>query len=130
MKKKYWLLLVATSTLAFFSCSKEEGYGGLAKINGKVYGYDVTSSGSIRAEGYVGEAKVYISKHGDPYYFDDVNTSYDGSFQFRFLNEGSYDLWVYSDCDTCTWKQKYEIKAVTVSSKKQTVLLPDFEIIF
>lgn len=130
MKNTSKLLLLSVLTASIISCSKDEGYGGLAKINGKVYGYDVTSSGTIRDEGYVGEAKVYISKHNDPYYFDAINTSYDGSYQFRFLNEGSYDLWVYSDCDTCTWKQKYEIKAVTISTKKQTVLLPNFEILF
>jgi hypothetical protein len=130
MKNKYLVVAVLLIAIGFYSCSKDEGYGGLGKISGKVYGYDVTSSGNIRAEGYMGEVKIYISEHNNPNYFDDINTSYDGSFQFRFLNKGSYDLWVYSDCDTCVWKQKYEIKAVDISSKKQAVTVEDFKIIF
>ena len=130
MKKKYLVVAVLLIAIGFYSCSKDEGYGGLAKISGKVYGYDVTSSGNIRAEGYMGEVKVYISEHNNPNYFDNVNSSYDGSFEFKYLNKGSYDLWAFSDCDTCVWKQKYEIKAVTISTKKQAVTVEDFKIIF
>jgi hypothetical protein len=130
MKKIYLVLAVLFIAISFYSCSKEEGYGGLGKISGKVYAYDITSAGNIRAQGYLGDTKVYISKHNNPTYFDDVNTSYDGSFEFKFLNKGSYDLWVYSDCDTCIWKQKYEIKAVDISTKKQSVTIEDFKIIF
>lgn len=116
--------------LLSLACKKDAGPGGLATIKGKVYGRDVTSSGNLKAEGYIGDVRVYISVAGNPSYFDDTRTSYDGSYEFRFLRKGSYDLWVYSDCDTCAWKQKYEVKSVEISSKKETVTVPDFNIIF
>ena len=39
--KKYLFLLIGL--LALTSCSKEEGYGGLASISGKVYAKDYNS---------------------------------------------------------------------------------------
>jgi len=66
------------------SCKHEEGKGGLATIKGKVYAKDYNSNGVLVDEGYLGSVKVYISKHGDPNYFDDYDTSYDGSYQFNF----------------------------------------------
>ena len=32
---------------------------------------------------------------------DDVNTSYDGTFEFKYLNKGNYEIFVYSDCIDC-----------------------------
>ncbi|MDA8556711.1 hypothetical protein N9K77_00690 [bacterium] len=32
---------------------------------------------------------------------DDVNTSYDGTFEFKYLNKGNYEIFVYSDCVDC-----------------------------
>jgi uncharacterized protein (DUF2249 family) len=78
------------------SCSKEEGYGGLATIQGKVYGKDFNSHGALVSEGYVGDMKVYISKHDNPNYFDKVDTSYDGSYKFEYLQKGTYDVWVFA----------------------------------
>ena len=32
---------------------------------------------------------------------DDVNTSHDGSFEFKYLQKGNYELFVYSDYSYC-----------------------------
>lgn len=129
MKKLLLLVLIITS-FSFSSCSKEEGYGGLATIRGKVYGKDYNSSGNLVGEGYVGGFKVYISKHGESSSFDDVDSSYDGSFKFEFLYEGTYDVWVFGDCDSCTWDQVFVLKTVEITSKKQTVEVEDLVITF
>lgn len=121
-------ILIAAAGLG---CKKEAGPGGLATIKGKVYGRDITASGGLRAEGYIGDVRVFISVSGNPSYFEDIRTSYDGSFEFRFLRKGSYDLWTYSDCDTCLLKQQLVMRqGVTIDGRKETKVVPDFEIIY
>jgi hypothetical protein len=125
--KKFIVLLVLT---LFFSCSKEEGYGGLATITGKVYGKNFNSSGFLVAQGYRGDVTVYISKSGETAYFDKVDTAYDGSFTFKFLHTGTYDIWAYGDCDTCAWDQTFVKKTITISSDKEIVTVEDIVITF
>ena len=117
--------------LFLVSCKKDPGPGGLATIKGKVFGTDVTSSFELRDSGYVGDQRVYIAVANDADFFDDVRTSYDGSFEFKFLRKGTYDVWTYSDCDTCVWKQQMVIrKGIEVSDKKAAVTIEDLRIIF
>ena len=125
--KKIIILFIAFS---LFSCSKDEGYGGLATITGKVYGKDFNSSGYLVGEGYIGDVSVYISKSGETAYFDKVDSAYDGSFTFKFLHKGTYDIWVYGDCDTCAWDQTFTKKTITISSSKETVTTEDLVITF
>lgn len=125
--KKYIVLLIA---ITFLSCSKEEGYGGLATITGKVYGKDYNSSGYLVGEGYIGDVSVYISKSGETAYFDKVDSAYDGSFSFKFLQKGTYDIWAFGDCDTCTWDQTFTKQTITISSSKETVTTEDLVITF
>lgn len=129
--KKQFLIICTLVLVLLTSCSKDEGYGGLATIKGKVYGKNFNSNGALVAEGYVSDFKVYISKHDDPNYFDKVDSSYDGSFQFKFLHTGTYDVWVYGDCDSCSgWDQVYTLETVEITSKKQTVEVDDLVITF
>lgn len=124
MKKKIYFIII----IFLSSCSKEEGYGGLAAIEGKVYAKDFNSGGTLVDEDYLGDVSVYISKSGETNYFDKVDSAYDGSFMFKFLQKGTYDIWVFGDCDNCTWDQTYEKKTVTISSSKETVTVEDFVI--
>jgi hypothetical protein len=117
--------------LCFAACKKDAGPGGLASIKGKVYGTDVTTAGNIKSQGYIGDQRVFIGVSNDPYSFEDVRTSYDGSYEFRFLRKGTYDVWAYSDCDTCVQKQKLVIKkGIEISDKKETVMVEDLQIIY
>jgi hypothetical protein len=115
--KKYLLLTLVLFTL--LSCSKEEGYGGLSSINGRVFGKNYNSNGVLVNQDYIGDIKVYISKHGDPNYFDSKDSAYDGSFKFDFLQPGSYDVWVFGDCDSCAWAQVYKLITVDVAKKEE-----------
>ena len=123
--KKYLLILVLAA-LFLTSCSKDEGYGGLASISGKVFAQDYNSSGTLVSEGYLAGIKVYIKSHDGGTFYDDVDTFYDGSFKFDFLHEGTYDVWVIGDCDYCPWDQTFVKKTVTIDSKKQNVTTEDF----
>jgi hypothetical protein len=123
-------LLILFIAILFMSCSKEEGYGGLAKITGKVYGKDINSSGNLVGEGYLGDVSVYISKSGETAYFDKVDSAYDGSFTFKFFHKGTYDIWAFGDCDNCSWDQNFTKKTITISSTKETVTTEDLVITF
>jgi hypothetical protein len=125
--KKY--LVLALILFTFLSCSKEEGYGGLSSIGGKVFGKDYNSNNVLVNQNYIGGMKVYISKHGESAYFDSMDSAYDGSFKFKNLHPGSYDLWVFGDCDSCAWDQVYELVTVEVS-KKEDKYIGDIEITF
>lgn len=125
MKTSFLLLVFA---FVFFSCEKEEGFGGLASISGKVYAKDYNSSGKLVEEGYLGDVTVYIGKKDDPHYLDRLNSSYDGSFKFKFLHPGNYDVWVFGDCDTCTWDQMHVKKSITIRGKKENAVLEDLVI--
>jgi hypothetical protein len=114
--KKY--LLLSLLSFVFLSCSHDEGYGGLASINGRVYGKDYNSNGFLVNQDYIGGMKVYISKHGETAYFDSMDSAYDGSFKFKNLYAGSYDLWVFGDCDSCAWDQVYKLVTVEISKKE------------
>ncbi len=126
-KKIITLLLLVLITV---SCSHDEGYGGLASIRSKVYGKNYNSNGVLVNEGYVGGFKVYISKHGESAYFDNMDSGPDGSFKFNNLYKGAYDIWVYGDCDYCEWDQVHVLKTIEITSKKQDVQLEDFVISF
>lgn len=129
MKKKILVLLLFVS-FAITSCSHDEGYGGLASISGKVYGKDFNSNGFLVSQDYIGGVKVYISKHGETNYFDSVDSAYDGSFKFNYLHKGTYDIWVFGDCDYCTWDQVFELKTIEITDKRQEVVTEDFVISF
>lgn len=126
--KKNVLFYLVTILLLLQSCSKEEGFGGLATIRGKVFGQNFNQNGVLIAENYIGDVRVYISKHEDPIPFGDVRSSYDGSYEFEFLHEGKYDIWVFGDCDFCPWDQMFDKKTVEITSKRQTVEVEDLVI--
>lgn len=128
MAKK--IIVLVFVIMGLWSCSHDEGYGGLASISGKVYGKDYNSNGNLVGQGYLGGVKVYISKHGETNYFDSADSAYDGSFKFNYLHEGTYDLWAFGDCDSCAWDQVYVLKTIEITDKKQEVVTEDFVVSF
>jgi hypothetical protein len=129
MSKKF-LMSIILLLFIFSACKQSEGYGGLATIKGKVFGKDFNSNGDLVSQDYIGDVDVYISKHGETAYFDNVNTSYDGSFEFSFLHRGKYDIWVFGDCDSCNWSQTFILKTVEISDKRASVSIEDIIITF
>lgn len=128
MNKK--IILLVFVIMGLWSCSHDEGYGGLASISGKIYGKDFNSNGFLVSEDYIGGVKVYISKHGETNYFDSMDSAYDGSFKFNYLHKGTYDIWVFGDCDYCSWDQVFELKTIEITDKRQEVVTEDFVITF
>lgn len=110
------------------SCSKEPGEGGSSSISGKVFGYDINTSGVITDSAYAGDYRVFIS-YGDKGTADnDTRTSYTGDYSFKGLQKGSYCVYVFSQCDTCVFNQNYFAQVVEITKNNQEIVLPDFKI--
>jgi hypothetical protein len=111
------------------SCSKFEGEGGGATIQGVIREQKYNSLGNVIAEYPIADQDVYIIYGNDnTFYDDDIKTSYDGSFQFRYLKKGSYKIFVYEDCSTCPSGKKEIIVPVEITKNNQTVTLDTINI--
>jgi hypothetical protein len=97
MVHKIKLFLILSLVIFSFSfCSKVEGPGGGATIRGLVIerdhvGVNVFEYPAVDQDLYI----IYGNENS--FYDDDVKTSYDGSFEFRYLQKGDYQVFVYSD---------------------------------
>lgn len=127
MRFKYIFIVVSILTI-FTSCIKEEGFGGLATISGKVYAYDYNNSGVLIAEGYTGDIDVYIRAKGSNVELNRIRTTYDGTFAFKQLRKGDYEVWVYSDCAKCPNGIEPIIQSVALTNKKENLELSVFEV--
>lgn len=93
------LLLLSIIALGILSaCSKTEGEGGNATINGVVV-VKLCSDDfeTIYAEFPAEDYEVFIIYGDDEQYGDKTTTLYDGTFQFNYLRKGSYKIFAYSD---------------------------------
>ncbi len=122
------IFTILIASVMITSCTKEAGEGGLASISGKVYAVDYNKAGYYLTEGYAGDVRVYMSVDGSSETLDDIRTQYDGSFSFPLLRKGNYKIWVYSRCDSCLNEQTPIVQDVTISGRKEKVVLPDFKI--
>ena len=117
------VLLLTLTVGLFTSCSKEEGEGGAASISGKVMIQDISKSTDqeIGDPYEAPDEKVYIIYGSGTTYDDDYNTSYDGTFKFNYLRQGTYKVFVYSDIvpePTSGPKQEAIITTVEITDKK------------
>jgi len=84
--------------LLFASCAKDEGEGGTSTIKGKLFEkkYD-RSYQSLLSESPSPDEKVYIIYGTDHETYDnDYNTSYNGEYEFKYLQKGSYTIFAYT----------------------------------
>lgn len=124
--KKSILKLVAITVVIFVfnSCKKEAGEGGNSSIRGKVWvvNYNATFT-SINNE-YVGaDEYVYIIYGSDVSYGDRTKTNPEGAFEFKYLREGSYTVYVYSkDKTQASPSGQVAVKVGTNISKEEQVV--------
>jgi hypothetical protein len=125
----YFKVFFTISLLFLFaSCKKSEGKGGGAVIKGFVKEQRLNNFGTVIAEYPLMNERVYII-YGENSNFqdDDVRTSYDGSFEFRYLLKGKYRVFTYGECKSCPSGDSVIIRTVEITSKKQIV---DLDTIF
>lgn len=96
MKLKISLFFLVLVTV-FSSCEVNEGVGGTATIKGtlSIHQYNDDFSTLVNSLAAADE-NVYIQYGNSETVSDDVETSYDGSFEFEYLYEGDYTLFYYS----------------------------------
>jgi hypothetical protein len=102
MRKHILNIILLNSFLLLISCTKNPGIGGQASIIGKILVNNINILGDTIATYDAQEEDVYIIYGNlNNTFDDDTKTSHDGSFEFKFLNPGQYDIFTYSDCADC-----------------------------
>jgi hypothetical protein len=127
LKKHYPTAILLLATLFTSSCTKSAGTGGQATIKGKVTVQNINVLGNVSAEYDAQDHDVYIIYgDNDNTFDDDVKTSHDGTFEFKYLNQGNYEIFTYSECLDCPNGQDSLIKLnSTISSKSEILELED-----
>lgn len=122
----YSILLISF----LISCNKEPGKGGTSSITGKLHVYDINGIGDTINEYYAMDEDVFII-YGDKdqTYDDKFACSFDGSYRFDYLTAGTYTLFAYSRCDTCSDGTTVVTKSVQIQDKKSVVTVPDIHIL-
>lgn len=121
---RYGIIGLFASILVLTACEKPAGEGGLGSITGKVYVREYTSSGVFKSEYFAPDEKVYIVYGDRPIYDDETRTHLDGTYQFNYLNKGTYTLFAYSECDTCDVPVIAVQEQVTIDSRGEQVSVP------
>ena len=127
MKNIFLLVLIG---LVITSCTKEEGEGGSGSIKGFVYEYKINAfSLDTTARYAAADQDVYIIYgNEDTFYDDNIQTSYDGSFEFPYLQKGKYTIFVYEDCATCLSGKKEILRTIEITKKNQVIELDTIDI--
>lgn len=137
MKYKISIVLIAFS-LCNFSCKKEAGQGGRATIKGKVYAeYWDKSFASKKDSSYAPNIDVYIVYGNESTFGDDQKTSFDGTYEFKYLQKGKYKIYAYSrDSSGVATGQLNTyapniavVKSVEVTERKETIEVEDIKIL-
>jgi len=103
MKIKY--LAIASSTfllLSLSSCKKNEGLGGKSSITGKIRLIVSTIHGEAIDTTVAIDKDIFISYGKSTAYNDKVISDGEGNFNFSYLREGSYKIYAFGDCNTCS----------------------------
>ena len=125
MKKSIFKLVVITVVIFLFnSCKKEAGEGGNSSIKGKVWVINYNSTFTSINNEYVGaDEYVYIIYGSDISYGDRTKTTPEGEFEFKYLREGNYTVYVYSkDKTRVSPSGTTAVKVSTNISKKKQVV--------
>lgn len=116
------LLFIVLALSTFTSCKKDEGEGGQASIQGKIWVKKYNVTGTVLAGEYAGAYEdVYIIYGDDATYGDRIETNYDGVYEFKYLRPGNYKIYAYSEGGTVTTNRLAVSKEVEITDKKQTV---------
>ena len=102
MKYSHLLLLLFCLIVASSGCKKNPGEGGKAIIAGTVYYDRYDLLGNSKGKVLAIDERVHIIYGDDDFYGDNLRTHLDGTYQFQYLRKGSYTIFAYEDCDTCT----------------------------
>lgn len=122
MKRLISVFSVGLIAFAINSCSKVEGPGGSSSIIGKVHAEVYDGANNLLTEYDAPKEDIFIIYGGENTTFDDdTKTSYDGTFRFDYLEPGTYQIFVYEKCNSCSSGKKVVLQEVEITEKKSTV---------
>jgi len=130
--KKYLSGLVLILLVVTSACKKGPGSGGSSFIKGKVLMYDYNGNyPQLDTIYYKADEDVFIIYGDGDTYGDKFSTSFDGSYEFKYLRKGSYKVFVYSDDSTgLSPSGKITVfQTVEIEKNKETVEVPDLVIV-
>lgn len=112
----------------FCSCKKEAGEGGASTIKGKLLAANYHSQTTpVSSDDAAAGETVYILYGDNTIPDDNEKTSYDGSFEFKYLRKGTYTLFAYSmDKNSPIPVETIVSKTIEIMGKKETVEVTDF----
>lgn len=115
--------------LSLNACKKIEGEGGSSSITGKIIANKKNSAGNTIATFDAANQDVYIIYgSGGTTHDDKVETSYDGTFEFKYLEKGAYTIFTYENCTACASGEQVILKSVEISKSKEIVNVGTIEI--
>ena len=123
MSNKIKLILpISILLFVFSSCRKVEGPGGSVTIKGVVI--ERNHVGTSIFEYPAADQDVYLIYGSEnTFYDDDVKTSFDGSFEFRYLQKGDYKVFSYQDNPTVASGTDEVLLELNASSNNEVVVL-------
>jgi hypothetical protein len=97
MRRKYLIGLALVFTGLLAACKKGPGEGGTSSIQGYIQVIKMNSFLTDTLAVYGGyDEDVYIIYGDDITFGDRTRSNYDGRFEFKYLREGNYKVFVYS----------------------------------
>ena len=97
-------------------------------IQGKTFSYIVDGNGDTLNSYYAADKEVFISYGSEEITPDDrVWSGPSGDFKFSHLTAGTYQVFVYSYCETCPGKEEALVQEVTITEDKTSVTMDDIE---
>ncbi len=116
------ILPISILLMVFSSCRKVEGPGGSVTIKGVVM--ERNHVGTSVFEYPAADQDVYlIYGNENSFYDDDLKTSFDGSFEFRYLQKGNYQVFAYQDNPSVASGTDEVLIPVNASENNQVITL-------
>lgn len=132
MNRKHLFLIMVTAfyLTILYSCKKDPGEGGTSSLFGKVYAKDYNSTFTVlQGQYYVPDMWVFIVYGDEKDYGNRIRTSYDGTYEFKYLRPGNYHVYVYSKDSTLQTNASVAVlKDVTISKQYTETEIPDITI--
>ena len=134
MKIKLLTVPFFLSVLILAGCNNGPGEGGTSTIKGHVTMREYNAVFTVlRGEHDAQKEDVYLIYGDEEIYSDDFETDYQGNYEFKYLREGKYTIFVYSKDSTLNYditdERKAVFREVEITGKNQVIEVPDIVIL-
>ena len=123
MSNKIKLILpIFILLMVFSSCKKVEGPGGTVTIKGVII--ERNHVGTSIFEYPAADQDIYLIYGSENSFYDeDLKSSFDGSFEFRFLQKGDYQVFAYEDDNSVASGMSEVMVDVSATENNQVITL-------